>query len=244
MTAMLGCLYCGRPLAAASTSCRRCRKPVVKDVGGRYSLCEILAIGDEFATYRGADRTTGSGVCVRILRPGASARAHAHLANEARVLRDLDDVSGVPAFLAAGRIYSPLTPYCVYSFIEGETQRDVLRRVRPIEILEHAVVLSQTLSGLHDRGIVHSSLAPDNIRISAEGEVFLLDFRAAKPCGGESRGHGEVGYKAPEQYRLHAAVTPAADVFAVGGKKMSTTETLFAGGRQTKHEQMFQTIIH
>jgi serine/threonine protein kinase len=155
----------------------------------------------------------------RLQRFGQEARAVAALSH-ANVLAIFDVGSGDP-------------PYLVTERLDGETLRTRLER-GPVP-LEPAIDLAlQLLAGLsvaHGRGIVHRDLKPDNLFVTSDGVLKILDFGLAKAVpadGGPGDGDitragataagmvvGTVGYMAPEQVRGESA-DPRSDIFAVG----------------------------
>src|SRR5438046_1714627 len=74
------------------------------------------------------------------------------------------------------------SPYIVSELLEGESLRDRLRSgALPIrKAIEYAVQVAEGLGAAHDKGIVHRDLKPDNIFVTHDGRVKLLDFGLAK----------------------------------------------------------------
>jgi serine/threonine protein kinase len=122
--------------------------------------------------------------------------------------------------------------YMVSELLEGETLRERLKR-GPIPLrkaIDYAVQIAHGLAAAHDKGIVHRDLKPDNLFVTKDGRVKILDFglaKLAKPrddSGGEAtitQGTepgivmGTVGYMSPEQVRGKIA-DHRSDIFAFG----------------------------
>jgi serine/threonine-protein kinase len=119
------------------------------------------------------------------------------------------------------------TPFLVMELLRGESLEFALRTrsvLPPEEALSIALPIMGALATVHDAGVVHRDVKPDNIFLSRDphGHIVpkLLDFGIAKSCEGniETRAGAVLGtpeYMAPEQL-LRAVATPATDVFAMG----------------------------
>ena len=75
------------------------------------------------------------------------------------------------------------------------------------------------LQGVHEKGIVHRDISPDNLMIGEDGKLKLLDLGAAKDL---SKGTGQSstivhkkGFSPPEQYTERMNIGPWTDVYAM-----------------------------
>ncbi len=110
------------------------------------------------------------------------------------------------------------TFFVVMNFVAGETMKDFLRRqtepIDEIKVLNWALKLSHVLRFLHarPRPIFHADVAPENIVITPNQELVLIDFGIAR-SGFEAVGLRE-GYSAPEQ--MNGILDESCDVYSVG----------------------------
>jgi serine/threonine protein kinase len=127
------------------------------------------------------------------------------------------------------------TPYLVLELLEGQTLRETLRSGAPAlrQAVAWALEVARGLGAAHERGIVHRDLKPDNVFVTTDGRVKVLDFGLAKlheplvspeadresptETKGTSPGVllGTVGYMSPEQVKGEAP-DARTDVFALG----------------------------
>src|SRR5215472_15282516 len=113
--------------------------------------------------------------------------------------------------------------YLVMEYVPGRTLRALLRERGWLPWQEALSVLDPVLAGLsaaHRAGIVHRDVKPENVLITADGRVKVVDFglaRASAPVGNTRSGMiiGTVAYIAPEQ--VTGGVTDVrTDVYAAG----------------------------
>jgi serine/threonine protein kinase len=198
---------------------------------GPYELSDAIGAGGMGEVYRARDPRLNRDVAVKILPASFSSdRERLHrFEQEARAAASLNH----PNILAVYDIGTQDgSPYIVSELLEGESLRERLRS-GPLSLRkasDYALQIARGLAAAHDKGIVHRDLKPDNIFITRDGRVKLLDFGLAKltqaaPTLGDSETRtiqsevgtvlGTMGYMSPEQVRGKAA-DERSDLFAFG----------------------------
>ncbi|TVR95538.1 MAG: hypothetical protein EA418_07500 [Wenzhouxiangellaceae bacterium] len=192
----------------------------------RYRLDALIGRGGMSAVYR-AHRSDGAfdeAVAIKLLNPALlSARWIEQFHREVRFLASLRHPN-IAALLDAGLLPDG-TPWMATELIDGvpidrycDQGVAVQQRVRLVCDLCRAVAFAQS------HLVVHRDIKPDNVLVTAEGRVVLLDFGIARTldtgAGGEQRTLltrvFTPQYAAPEQFRGEP-VSTATDVFAIGG---------------------------
>lgn len=115
--------------------------------------------------------------------------------------------------------------YLVMDFIEGEDLRERIERIGTLienEVILIGAYICDALGFLHSRNppIIHRDIKPGNIKITPEGEIFLVDFGLAKiMIDSQSTTTGAramtPGYSPPEQYGS-GSTDARSDVYSLG----------------------------
>ncbi|APW58801.1 protein kinase domain-containing protein [Paludisphaera borealis] len=191
---------------------------------GRFRIVGLLGEGRHATVYRAFDPTLEREVALKLLRAGAprSARAFERFLGEARALARLRHPRVVSVY-EAGRDGDQL--YIALALIEGKSLAEVLAETRLSyrRGAEIAAELAEALACAHGFGIVHRDVKPANVRLDAQGEIYLMDFGIAyRPDSGDAPTPpgtilGTPAYIAPEQaVGACSAVVPASDQYSLG----------------------------
>lgn len=182
--------------------------------------------------YRGHDTRLDRDVAIKVLPDAVAtdAAALARFEREAKAVAALShpNILSIYDVGANGAIH-----YAAMELLDGQTLRERLESgpVPARKAIDIAVQIAHGLSAAHEKGIVHRDLKPDNLFVTADGRVKILDFGLAKTNAGItsavtvgqtiSQGTtpgavlGTVGYMAPEQARGQPA-DHRSDIFALG----------------------------
>jgi len=206
------------------------------DLGARlgpFEILEPLGTGGMGEVYRARDHRLGRIVAIKVLRPDLAADRDRveRFEREARAASALNHPNIVTIHdVGAEKSVS----YIAMEWVDGTSLRDLTGTGRPQPIADVIAIGAQIAEGLakaHAAGIVHRDLKPDNVMVTRDGLVKILDFGLAKlapaasdlgsliatQSGGTAVGMllGTVGYMSPEQAR-GAAVDYRSDQFALG----------------------------
>jgi len=128
----------------------------------------------------------------------------------------------VPAFVAAG---DPLhAPYLVTTWIEGQPLEDRLRGgpLPPAEVVSIGAALADALHSLHQQGVIHLDVKPENLILRDDGTVVLIDFGCAH--------HARLPDLLAEETRFRAGSRPYVSPEQLLGRRDDRRSDLFALG--------------
>jgi len=200
---------------------------------GPYEIVSLLGAGGMGEVYRARDSRLRRDVAIKVLPQALSLDADRMRRFEQEALATA--ALNHPNILAVFDIgTSEGSPYVVSELLEGETLRERLRSGALVtrKALDYAMQIAHGLAAAHEKGIIHRDLKPDNLFITKDGRVKILDFGLAKLTqadpgsnpsmatvthGGTEAGvvMGTAGYMSPEQVR-GMALDPRSDIFSFG----------------------------
>jgi TolB-like protein len=197
-----------------------------------YRIESELGAGGMGEVYRAHDTTLDRDVALKVL-PEEVASDPERLARFEREAKSLAGLNH-PNIVTIHEVgEADAVPFLAMELVEGRTLAEIVPKSGlPLDrIFALAIPLADALAAAHDRGIVHRDLKPNNVMVTADGRVKVLDFGLAKlkaspaPEGTtelppeditrEGSFLGTLPYMAPEQVQ-GAAVDERSDIFALG----------------------------
>ena len=200
------------------------RAPEIKPgdlLAGRYQIEAILGKGGSGVVLRAYDRVSATVVAVKVLKPGLThdPRWEKRFQRELRLGRPVRHPNVCRIFdIGDSDGYRFLT----MEYATGGTLRDLVKKNQPLrplaERLADAAFVIAGLAAIHDAGIVHRDVKPDNVLRMDDGRLVLSDFGLATDLPDSTMVSVFVGtphYMAPE-VREGDPATTRSDVWSLG----------------------------
>ena len=115
------------------------------------------------------------------------------------------------------------TAYMVMTFIEGSTLSAVVKSKGPLSEGQTKYLIAEVIKGLesvHAKNILHRDISPDNLIITPENQIILIDFGAARAFLKDKTVINSTilkpGYAPIEQYGQTRRKGPFTDLYALG----------------------------
>ncbi len=206
-----------------------------------YQITGILGIGGFGITYLAEDENLLQQVAVKEYFPREWALRGEDGCVECASVDDLENHRwGMDRFISEGRILAKYdhpsivrvmsvfeankTAYLVMRYEEGATLKEVLKQTPELAEDELKTMLRSLLEGLelmHESGVIHRDIKPDNIFLRRDGTPVLLDFGSARQAIGEKTMDlttlVSAGYAPIEQYAEdNGKQGPWTDIYGLG----------------------------
>ena len=198
---------------------------------GPYEIVSWIGAGGMGEVYRARDARLSRDVAIKLVDSSLAADGSRvrRFEQEARAAGQLNHPNILAVYdtgLHAG------VPYIVSELLEGETLRGHLAAgpMSPRKAIDAARQVAEGLAAAHEKGIVHRDVKPDNLFVTTDGRVKILDFGIAKLTASGDEGGVRTGmptdtaagtvvgtarYMSPEQIRGEAA-DARSDIFSLG----------------------------
>ena len=237
---MHSCPYCGKSLSEERLSPKYLRPGTV--LGGKFVVGYPLGAGGFGNTYIGWNKLLLRKVAIKeffpeqyvvraqdgvsvtvpdqklLMRFQSGLKQFLEEARSVASLQDIRDVVEISNFFEANG-----TGYIIMEYLEGMDVKTILQKSGNKKDYEwcRRVILTilHTLREIHKRGVLHRDIAPDNIFVTNEGVIKLIDFGAARHSSALADMKSEIvlksGYAPIEQYSRSAPQGPYTDMYAV-----------------------------
>jgi Tol biopolymer transport system component/serine/threonine protein kinase len=211
-----------------------------------YKILEKLGSGGMGEVYVAEDTKLHRNVALKILPPEMASEERRHrFEREAQAIAALNHPNIVTVFSVEE---AEGVHFITMELVKGKTVTELIsKKGMPLsKFFEVAIPLADAVSAAHEKGIIHRDLKPDNLMVSDEGRLKILDFGLAKlkqefaqegiselPTQSptqEGRVLGTVAYMSPEQAE-GKKVDDRSDIFSIGIilYEMATGERPFRG---------------
>ncbi len=199
---------------------------------GAYRVGAELGRGGMGTVYRAESLETGpagpagSTVALKVFHPEQveNERAFARFRLEAEIGKEIHHphlvrTYGIKSAEAGGRTHH----FTVMELIEGRTLKDLAAEVGAFpesRLFDVADQVLDALAAIHDRGVVHRDVKPENIVVTHGGRFLLMDLGVARRVTHREQVRagqfvGSLAYAPPEQFE-GLDVGPRADLYALG----------------------------
>ena len=195
-------------------------------LGTGWSIVDELGTGATSRVYLATSAETGARMVVKVMKSGAAEKERSqYFLLEMQVLQKMSHPNVVP-ITDAGEAQGVL--FFTMPFIEGETMRQRLGRdgAFPMgEAVRIARDIAVALSHVHSNGVVHRDVKPENILLTPDGKVVLLDFGHARAPAivpnadsHDARKYivGTANYVSPEQVSGRRVADSRSDLYSLG----------------------------
>lgn len=237
----LPCPLCGFDKSTYSSSPRSLR-PFTK-LNGKYMVGKVIGEGGFGITYIGfnldtelpvaikeyfpaelATRDTLQGNTINVFSGEAKDLYREGLEKYLREARNLTMFSDLPGIVTVKDFfYENDTAYIIMEYINGITLKQHLTKVggkmKQNEVIKMMKPVLESMNRIHEVGIIHRDISPDNIMITRNNQIKLTDFGAARVFDTEDNKSITVvlkrGYAPEEQYRAKGNQGPWTDVYAL-----------------------------
>jgi serine/threonine protein kinase len=222
----------------------------------QYTIVSKIGEGGMGEVYRARDTKLGRDVAIKVLPSSLSENTDRlnRFEQEAQAAGALNH----PNILSIYHIGThDGAPYIVSELLEGETLRERMAggALPQRKAIDYASQIVKGLAAAHDKGIVHRDIKPDNIFITDDGRVKILDFGIAKltaPADGTQPQTevptrkvstdpgtvmGTMGYMSPEQLKGQP-VDHRSDIFSFG----AILYEMLSGKRAFRGDSMAETM--
>jgi serine/threonine protein kinase len=233
---------------------RQAAARVGQTLRGKWRLDGVLGVGGMAAVYSATHRN-GIRCAVKMLHASVSQDAYARerFFREGQIANRVDHPGVLQVF--DDDVTDDGQAFLVMELLEGQALDEVAVAsggvLDPARALALADQLLEALAAAHDRGVLHRDVKPENVFLTTDGRVKILDFgiaHAADPTGARVTQTGiQMGtpaFMAPEQARGRwDLVGPQSDVWGVGASLFTLLSGRMVHDAETAQELMAAVFL-
>jgi serine/threonine-protein kinase len=177
---------------------------------GRFRITEVLSRSGMGSIFKAEDQQDGNrAVAVKVphLQFESDPNFFDRFQREERIGLELNH----PFLLKFVPVEHKSRPYIVTEYLKGCTLEHLLKAMRPLpekDAMKIATLVCEALEHMHEHGVVHRDLKPQNIMICCDGTIRIMDFGIARDDisrritrVGNTGSMGTPDYMAPEQVK-------------------------------------------
>jgi len=218
--------------------------PIGTMLQNQYLVGKVLGQGGFGITYIGWDQNLSIPVAIKEYFPGGIVQRHTQLSTkvtcangdtlevfarhrerflkEARSLAQLSDIPEIVQILSY--FIENDTAYIVMEYVDGITMKDHLEQLgRPMteyEVLSIMEPVLKALQKVHDHGLIHRDISPDNIMLPKNCGIKLIDFGTVRYIDDSEKSKStetvlKGGFAPMEQYNTRGNLGTWSDVYAL-----------------------------
>jgi serine/threonine-protein kinase len=189
---------------------------------GRYYLQELISSGGMAEIWLATDEHNKAFALRRMherLRFNLGARRR--FVRGCEILERIGDHKNIIGHVEHGKIDGQL--YLLMEYVEGANLKELYRRQDPVlaeNVAQILIDMAEALEHMHEVGYMHLDFKPENVLVTRNASVRLLDFDLAqqipeKPFKHSNKNPGTPSYMAPEQL-MGLPISNRVDIFAFG----------------------------
>jgi serine/threonine-protein kinase len=177
---------------------------------GRFLISEIISRSGMATIFKAEDQLNGNqAVAVKVphMEFESDPNFFSRFQREERIGLELKH----PLILKFIRVENKSRPYIVTEYLKGCTLEHLMKAMRPLpekDALKIASLICEALQYMHDHGVIHRDLKPQNVMICTDRSIRIMDFGIARDVVsrritsvGNTGSMGTPDYMAPEQVK-------------------------------------------